>query len=105
MDIEKTVTVAVQIAYTVDDPEYPYMNTFTFPADEPMSDEDVDTKIAADYAAWKAYVQTPAPVRTKADVEADLARAEKDIARAQKAQAKLTAELTKQKKTRRLTDG
>jgi hypothetical protein len=93
MDIEKTVTVAVQIAYTVDDPEYPYMDTFTFPADEPMSDEAVDAKIAADYAAWKAYVQTPTPERTKADVKADIARAVKDLAKVKARQAKLDKEL------------
>lgn len=90
-EVTKTSTPQVEVAYTVTDGGYVYMDRFTYPSAAPMTAKQIDAKIAADYAAWRKIMDTPVPDPTKAELEARLAQAHADKAAVEKKIADLTA--------------
>jgi len=80
MEITTTTTDRTQVQYTVTDGGWIYMDTLVFSPEEyiKLTEKDIEQTITDKYDIWKAYVTTPTPIPTKADLEGDLVKLEKE---------------------------
>lgn len=63
MEVKKTISEKVELAYEVTDAPYVYMDVLLF-TPEDFGKLDVDKLISDKYAVWRAYVDNP-PVEDK----------------------------------------
>lgn len=63
MEVKKTISEKVELAYEVTDAPYIYMDVLLF-APEDFGKLDVDKLISEKYSVWRAYVDNP-PVEDK----------------------------------------
>jgi hypothetical protein len=91
VEVTKTLTEQTEVAYTVTDGGYVFMDRFTYPTKTPLTAKAIDAKIAADYAAWRVIMDTPVPEPTKAELKAQLVRAQADKVAVEAKIATLTA--------------
>ena len=61
MNIVNNVTNMVQLQWTVEDSEYPYMDTWLMTEDEyiAMTPDEIETKQIKQYNDWLEYIKTP----------------------------------------------
>lgn len=92
-NIKQMETTYTEVAFQVEEDGMVFMDTLTFPADQPMKPDAVEKHINGTFDAWKAIVTAEPVAPSKEQLAALKVRAERDKARAEATITALSAQL------------
>lgn len=97
MNIIKSTKEIARVSYTVEDGNYTYQGILEYSIKEVPDEKIVDADITKEFNDWMAIMTAAPRVKTKEDIERELAQAEQDklyyTQQAQKLQTELEAEV------------